>query len=193
MRRITFIALAVSVALVAIFALAGCSDDKTPAAALKKGNAALASYAKSEEAVAARLAEAAAVQPSPEGVKPGLAALAEVNKMMVQRRAYAAAAKQAFAEYQDVAKDAKQKEYAALAIALAEGLIKLDTGTTSLAKNMTALYQAVAQNSSDTAKVSALADAVTKGQTQYEQLRAQVKTLSDAADQFYQQNLANQK
>ena len=193
MRRLTSIALAATLALAGAFSLAGCSNDQTPAATLKKGNAALVAYAKSEEAVATKLAEAAAIQPSPNGVKPGLAALAEVEKMMVQQRTYATAAKQAFAEFQDSAKDTKQKQYATLAIALAEGLIKLDTGTTTLAKNMKQLYQAVAQNSSDTAKVSALADAVAKGQTQYEQLRAQVKTLSDAADQYYQQNLANQK
>ena len=180
-------------AALAAAALTGCGPDKRAQIALTKGNAALAAYATSEDAIAGKLAQAAAVPPTPDGVKPGLTLLAEVDKAMPARRAAAATAKAQFTAFKEAATDAKQRGYADRAIALADGLIRLDAGTVSLTKNMTELYQAVAKNSSNTDRVVALADAVSKGQPTYDKLRAEVKTLSDAADAYYQANLAVKK
>ena len=185
--------LAILSCLALALTVSGCATDPPAQTALRKGNEALVAYATAEDTIARKIAEAAAVQPTPEGVKPGLALLAEVDKAMVARRKAASTAKAQFQAFKAASSDAKQKGYADRAIALADGLLKLDAGTTTLTKNMTELYQSVAKNSSDTARVVALADAMTKGQVAYEKLRAQVKKLSDAADQYFQQNLAGRK
>jgi hypothetical protein len=184
--------LALAAALGAL-ALTGCATDSAAKTALTKGNAALVAYAAADESMAQKIADAAVVQPTPDGVKPGLALLAEVTKGMPARQQAALTAKAQFLAFKAAAADEKQKAYADKAIALADGLIKLDAATLALTKNMTALYQSVAANSSDTAKVVKLADAVTKGQVTYDERRAKVKSLSDAADAYYQANLAVKK
>ena len=170
--------------------LSGCGPDLRAQTALAKGNAALAAYATAEDAIAKQIAQAAAVQPTPDGVKPGLALLAKVKAAMPARQQAAATAKAQFVAFKAAASDEKQKGYADRAIALADGLLRLDAVTISLTADMTELYQDVAKNSSNTDRVVALADSVTKGQTAYDKARADVKALSDAADQYYQANLA---
>jgi hypothetical protein len=191
-RRSTLTILA-CLALAAVLTTNGCASDLPAQSALRKGNEALVVYSTAEDAIARKIAEAAVVQPTPDGVKPGLALLAEVDTAMGARHKAALTAKAQFEAFKAAAADTKQKGYADHAIALADGLLKLDAGTVTLAKNMMALYQSVAKNSSNTERVVALADAVTKGQVAYDRLRAEVKTLSDAADQYFQQNLAGRK
>jgi hypothetical protein len=196
MRRSSAIVLATCLAIAAVLgtgALVGCAPDTRAQTALAKGNAALAAYAKADEEIAQKIAKAAVVQPTPSGVKPGLALLSEVSKAMPARQKEALTAKVQFQAFKAAAADDKQRGYADRAIALADGLVKLDLGTIALTKNMTELYQSVAKNSSDTERVVKLADAVTKGQVTYDELRAKVKTLSDAADAYYQSNLAGKK
>ena len=193
MQRRKTLAILSCLALAGALTVTGCALDSRTHAALTKGNEALAAYATAEDATSRKIAQAAVVQPTPEGVKPGLALLAEVGTAMTARHRAAVTAKAQFEAFKAAAADDKQKGYADRAIAVADGLLKLDAGTVTLTKNMTELYQSVADNSSDTDRVVALADAVTKGQVAYEQLRAQVKTLSDAADQYFQQNLAGRK
>jgi uncharacterized coiled-coil DUF342 family protein len=181
--------LAVSTAVGAV-SVTGCAPDTRAADALKKGNAALAAYAKVEESTATKIAFASTVQPTPEGVKPGLQKLIEVSKQMPARKAAAAAALAQFKAFKAAATEPKQKVYADKAIALAEGLMRLDAAAAALTANMSELYTDVTKNSSDTDRVVALADAVSKGQVAYDKASAQVKTLSDAADQYFQANLA---
>ena len=193
MLRTSRIVVLACLALAAMLTTTGCTPDLSAQAALTKGNKALAAYAKAEATIAAQIAEAAAVQPTPEGVQPGIAQLAAVDKAMVARNQDALTAKAQFEKFRATTSDAKEKGYADRAIALADGLLALDAGTVALTTDMTALYQAVAKNSSDTARVIALADAVTKGQVAYEKLRVQVKALSDAADEYFLKNLAGAK
>ena len=190
--RVLVLSLAASLALTGVV-LAGCQPGTRAAEALKAGNAALAKYAQLEQATEAKMAEAASVQPTPEGVQPGIDALAEVAKQMPGRRAAAAEALKQFQEFKAAATDDKQKAYAEKAIALAASLAALDKGTTTLMNDMTELYRLVLDNSADTARVSKLADAVSKGQTQYDKLSANVRDLSDAANAYYQANLAVKK
>ena len=188
------IALLLTVALLASpLMLGGCGQGTQADNALSAGNAQLVEYNKLDAEVSAQLAQAASVQPTAEGVKQGLALLDQIDAAMPRRTDAARKAKADFQQIGTLNVAPKSKSYATQAVALTDALLALDAGTVQLTKNMRSLYTLVAKNSPNAVLVQKTADSVDAGQQKLDRLRRRVKSLSDAAQSYYQQNLAGKK
>ena len=181
------------VLLASPLALGGCDQGAAADRTLADANARLVEYNKADAEITAKLAQAASVQPTPEGVKQGLALLDQIDAAMPARTDAARKAKADFQSIHSLGVTAKVSRYADLAVSLTDGLLALDAGIVQLTANMRSLYTLVAKNSPDAVKVQKVADSVSAGQQKVDRLRRRVKTLSDQAQAYYQQNLAVKK
>jgi hypothetical protein len=190
MRRNLAVSLILALALALPAALVGCSQAPDANKALAAANDQLKKYAQLDADMTAQLAEAGSVQATPEGVKAGLATLDAVDKGLVQRKAAVSAATAQFKKIQAMNVKALIKGYAKQSLELTASLAALDVGIELLATDMRGLYTLVAKRSTDTKKIQQLADSVDAAKAKVDRLRKRVREQSDAADAFYQKNLA---
>jgi hypothetical protein len=190
MRRSLTFSLIVVLALAALAALVGCSQTPDANKALVAANDQLKKYAQLDTEMAAQLAEAGAVEATPEGVKAGLAVLDQVDQGLEQRKAAVAAAEEQFKKIQAMDVKAPIKGYAKQSLELTTSLTALDAGIELLATDMRDLYTLVEKRSTDTKKIQQLADSVDAAKAKVDRLRKRVREQSNAADAFYQKNLA---
>jgi cell division protein FtsB len=190
MRRSLTLSLILALALATPAALVGCSQAPSANAALAAANEQLKKYAQLDADMATQLTEAGSVQATPEGVAAGLATLDKVDQGLVQRKAAVIAATEQFKKIQAMDVKAPVKGYAKVSLELTTSLTALDVGIGLLAKDMRDLYTLVAKRSTETKKIQQLADSVDAAKAKVDRLRKRVREQSNAADAFYQKNLA---
>jgi archaellum component FlaC len=190
MRRNLAIPLILALALAAPAALVGCSQTPDANKALVAANEQLKKYAALDEQMAMQLAEAGSVQATAEGVTPGLAILDQIDQELEQRRAAVTSAKEQFNKIQAMDVKAPIKGYAKQSLELTTSLEVLDAGIELLAKDMRDLYTLVADRSTQAKKIQQLADSVDAAKAKVDRLRRRVREQSNAADAYYQENLA---
>jgi hypothetical protein len=190
MRRCLALSLTIALALVAPAGLVGCGQAPDANKALAAANAQLKKYAQLDQQMATQLAEAGAVPATPEGVTAGLATLDQIDRELVQSKAAVAAAKKEFNIVQAMDVKSPIKGYARQSLQLTAALGQLDIGLELLATNMRDLYTLVATRSTETTRIQALADSVDATNMKVDRLRRYVRLQSQAADAYYQKNLA---
>ena len=190
MRRNLAVSLILALALVTPAALVGCSQAPDANKALAAANDQLKKYAQLDDQMATQLAEAGSVQATPEGVKAGLAVLDQVDEGLAQRKVAVAAAEEQFKKIQAMDVKVPIKGYAKKSLELTTSLTALDAGIELLSTDMRKLYTLVEKRSTETRKIQQLADSVDAAKAKVDRLRIRVREQSNAADAFYQQNLA---
>lgn len=190
MRRCTTLIVLLTLTLAVVVALTGCSQTADANKALAAANAQLTKYLELDAQMAEQLAAAGAVEATPEGVVPGLEALDAVDKQMPDRTAAVAAAKEQFQRIRGLEVKAAIKGYADQSLKLITSLEALDAGVALQVKDMRELYTLVEKRSTDTRRIQQLADSVEAAKAKVDRLRRRVKSESQAADDYYQKNLA---
>lgn len=184
MARTTKIA-ALALAVVLLFALAGCDQTKDANAAISAANEQSQKYTALDNEISALMDQASAVDMTPEGVKPGIEAIDQAAAKFEERKTVIASVKAEFEKIAGYKVSDKIKTYAKQQVEIATLLGQMDDLGLKLIADTKSLYQLIESGSSDAEKAAALSTAIDETSKQLSDLNATVTEKQAASDKYF--------
>lgn len=173
-------------ALVALASAAGCVDTRPANVAIEAANAKSVEYSELDGAIGLLMDAAGAVELTPEGVRAGIAKLDEALAKLEERKAVVAEMRAEFARIPEMKVPEEVREYARKQIAIADLLVELDEVNIVLVSDTRALYDLVANQSTDTAKAEELSARIDESAVRLNELDAQISAAGKEADDYFE-------
>lgn len=173
-------------ALVALASAAGCVDTRPANVAIEAANAKSVEYSELDGAIGLLMDAAGAVELTPEGVRAGIAKLDEALAKLEERKAVVAEMRAEFARIPEMKVPEEVREYARKQIAIADLLVELDEVNIVLVSDTRALYDLVANQSTDTAKAEELSARIDESAVRLNELDAQISEAGKEADDYFE-------
>ncbi|PKQ38272.1 MAG: hypothetical protein CVT59_03345 [Actinobacteria bacterium HGW-Actinobacteria-1] len=185
MTRMTKL-VALMLAGVLLFALAGCGDQTKDAnAAIAAANEQSKRYTELDNQISTLMDQAMAVDMTAEGVKPGIAAFDEASAKFEERKTVIAAIKAEFEKIAGYKVSEETKKYASQQVEIATLLGQMDDLGLELIASTKSLYELVQSGSQDAAKAEELSKAIDDTSAKLTEIDAQVTEKQAASDQYF--------
>lgn len=185
MTRMTKL-VALMLAGVLLFALAGCGDQTKDAnAAIAAANEQSKKYTELDNQISTLMDEAMAVDMTAEGVKPGIEAFDQASAKFEERKAVIAAIKAEFEKIAGYKVSEETKTYAAQQVEIATLLGQMDDLGLELIASTKSLYELVQSGSQDAAKAEELSKAIDDTSAKLTEIDAQVTEKQAASDKYF--------
>lgn len=177
---------AVMLAAVMVFALAGCGDQTKDAnAAISAANEQSKKYTALDNAISALMDQASAVDMTSEGVKPGIIAIDQATAKFEQRKVVIAAVKAEFEKIAGLKVSDEIKTYAKQQVEIATMLGQMDDLGVQLISKTKALYQLIESKSTESAKAEELSKSIDDTSKQLSDLDAKVTEKQAASEKYF--------
>ncbi|TDB37969.1 MAG: hypothetical protein D9V44_07940 [Actinobacteria bacterium] len=171
---------------VLLFALAGCGDQTKDAnAAIAAANEQSKKYTELDNQISTLMDQAMAVDMTAEGVKPGIEAFDQASAKFEERKAVIAAIKAEFEKIATYDVSAETKTYASQQVEIADLLGKMDDLGLELIASTKSLYELVQSGSQDAAKAEELSKAIDATSAKLTEIDAQVTEKQAASDKYF--------
>lgn len=190
MRRAAAILIAIALLVPTTVGVTGCSQGNEANAAVTAANKSLYDYSVLDRRTSVLLGQLLTVQPTGTSVNRGTQLLDDLDKVIAQRDDTAKAAGADFQKILAMQVKDTVRTYAKRAIAYTDSLVVLDTALKKLSADYRALFDHVKSKPDDLAGLSQLTAAVDEQTKAVDAARTKAQGLMDAADTYYQQNLA---
>jgi hypothetical protein len=187
MRLSKTLAMCVAVVL-ALTGVAGCVDTRPANAAIAAANAKSVEYSALDGAVGLLMDAAGAVELTPEGVRAGMVKLDEALAKLEERTAVVADMRADFATIPEMKVPEEVREYARKQMAIADLLLQMDEVNIVLVTDTRALYDLVANQSTDTAKADELSDRIEQTAARLDELDREIAAAEQEADDYFEQH-----
>jgi uncharacterized lipoprotein YehR (DUF1307 family) len=172
-------------AIVMVFAIAGCDQTKEANAAIEAANAKAKEYTALDETISKLMDEASAVSMTPEGVKPGIGALDAATAEFEKRKVIIAAVKAEFEKIDAYDVSEAKKTYAKQQVEIADLLGQMDDLGIQLIADTKALYQLIESGSTDATRAEELSAAIEATSQKLTDLDKTVAEKESASDTYF--------
>ncbi len=185
MTRMTKL-VALALAGVLLFALAGCGDQTKDAnAAIAAANEQSEKYTALDNEISTLMDQAMAVDMTADGVKPGIEAFNQASAKFEERKAVIAAIKAEFEKIAGYDVSEETKTYASQQVEIATLLGQMDDLGLELIASTKALYELVESGSQDGAKAEEYSKAIDTTSAKLTEIDAQVTEKQAASDKYF--------
>lgn len=185
MTRMTRL-VALMLAGVLLFALAGCGDQTKDAnAAIAAANEQSKKYTELDNQISTLMDQAMAVDMTAEGVKPGIEAFDQASAKFEERKAVITAIKAEFEKIAGYKVSEETKTYASQQVEIANLLGQMDDLGLELIASTKSLYELVQSGSQDAAKAEELSKAIDDTSAKLTEIDAQVTEKQAASDKYF--------
>jgi hypothetical protein len=190
MRRRMTVIVALALSATVALGVTGCGQSSEANRALDSANKQLSDYSKLDRKTSILLGQLLTVQPTGTSVHRGQQVLDSLDPVLSDRDKTAKAAKAEFQRIQSMKVKEAVRGYAAKAIAYTDALLVLDAALQKLSGEYRALFDHVEKRSDDLTGIQELTTAVDEQTKLVDAERVKAQSLLDAADTYYQENLA---